>query len=135
MKLYRITHLSGYIWHGTQADAKLGAKQIGGTWEQVDVPTDKESLLQWLNDNVAGTGEVHQEIDELHKAEQRAIDAARVIVDQKVPDEFEQRRGIAIARQQDTNALIDWLIEAQPWQIERVMEAIGTRLSELFQGG
>lgn len=77
MKLYKITYLGGFVWHGTQAEAKLGAKQIGGTFEQVDVPTDKDGLLAWLNENVSGAAEAKVEHDELEVAELRAVEAAR----------------------------------------------------------
>lgn len=36
-------------WAGTQADAKAIAKEEGTGWEQVEVPTDKEGLLCFLN--------------------------------------------------------------------------------------
>ena len=42
MKLY--TNVNGE-WFGTQADAKAGQYP----WVPVDVPTDKPSLLEWLN--------------------------------------------------------------------------------------
>lgn len=35
------------IWYGTQAEAKAGAQ--GKSWQLVEVPTDKPSLLAWLN--------------------------------------------------------------------------------------
>lgn len=45
MKLYRS---KGSIWTGTQADAK--AAQGGNDYESIEVPTDKPSLLTWLNE-------------------------------------------------------------------------------------
>ena len=45
MKLYRS---KGSIWTGTQADAK--AAQGGNDYESIEVPTDKPSLLAWLNE-------------------------------------------------------------------------------------
>lgn len=35
-------------WAGTQADAKILAREDGG-WEQCDVPTDKDGLIAFLN--------------------------------------------------------------------------------------
>lgn len=44
------------VWTGTQADAKLKAKELKAEYpdegvytEPVDVPTDKPGLLAWLN--------------------------------------------------------------------------------------
>ncbi|MCG7348862.1 hypothetical protein [Sphingomonas sp. ACRSK] len=44
MKLYRSL---GRIWSGTQADAKTA--QGGADYEAIEVPTDKPSLIEWLN--------------------------------------------------------------------------------------
>lgn len=38
-------------WVGTQADAR---KEFGKDWNEVDVPTDKTSLLEFLNDMSVG---------------------------------------------------------------------------------
>lgn len=65
MKLYRTkTYLGNgrpvYSWQGTQADAASERKRIrenpAATAEtkDIDVPTDKPSLLAWLNANVTG---------------------------------------------------------------------------------
>jgi len=64
MKLYRIQARHNeegtiYTWAGTQATAKVAAKQMNDTHhfdleddptiEVVEVPTDKKGLLRWLN--------------------------------------------------------------------------------------
>ena len=46
MRLYK--NNSGQ-WFGTQADAK-----VGGKFEQVEVPTDKATLLEFLNTHAVG---------------------------------------------------------------------------------
>jgi len=48
MRLY--TNSKG-SWVGTQADAR---KEFGKDWNEVDVPTDKPNLLQFLNDKSVG---------------------------------------------------------------------------------
>lgn len=45
MKLYRVN----YAFLGTQADAKRMAKEFDTNYEQVEVPTDKEGLISYLN--------------------------------------------------------------------------------------
>ena len=49
MKLYKN---SEGVWAGTQADAR---KMCGKDYQTVDVPTDKPSLLRFLNANKVGT--------------------------------------------------------------------------------
>ena len=49
MKLYRN---SEGVWAGTQADAR---KMCGKDYTEVDVPTDKPSLLKFLNLNQVGS--------------------------------------------------------------------------------
>ena len=65
MKLYRITYDSGErsrsLWTGTQADAKAQVKKLRSElerwnvddYEEVNILTDKASLLDWLNINCA----------------------------------------------------------------------------------
>ena len=50
MKLYKN---SQGVWAGTQADAR---KMCGKGYQTVDVPTDKPSLLRFLNANKVGAG-------------------------------------------------------------------------------
>jgi hypothetical protein len=51
MQLSRITHPNGTInWVGTQGDAKSEARTVKGSWEVVEVPTDKQGLLDFIND-------------------------------------------------------------------------------------
>ncbi len=50
MKLYKN---SNGVWAGTQADAR---KMCGKDYTEVNVPTDKPSLLRFLNANKVGAG-------------------------------------------------------------------------------
>ena len=50
MRLYKN---SNGVWAGTQADAR---KMCGKDYQTVDVPTDKPSLLRFLNANKVGAG-------------------------------------------------------------------------------
>lgn len=67
MRLYKVTHVPMDVplrkrWVGTQAEAastraewqkKHAAKRDEITTEEVDVPTTKKELLEWLNANQA----------------------------------------------------------------------------------
>lgn len=50
MKLYLIEG----VYYGTQAEAKTAAKELGGKFDaegaQVEVPTDKQGLIDYLNE-------------------------------------------------------------------------------------
>jgi len=50
MRLY--TNKDGQ-WFGTQSDARKGAPR---NWVEVDVPTSKQDLINWLNANQVGGG-------------------------------------------------------------------------------
>lgn len=66
MKLYKITWENGsderaVRWEGTQADAAAVKKRFADQdpiLEGVEVPTDKPSLLAWLNANSRGGKEL-----------------------------------------------------------------------------
>lgn len=55
MKLYRSTTADGFVWTGTQADAKEA--QGGKDFEQIEVPTDKTGLMEFLNQMEARVGQ------------------------------------------------------------------------------
>ena len=50
MRLYKS---SNGQWFGTQRDAQRGAPR---DWTEVDVPTSKQDLINWLNANKVGGG-------------------------------------------------------------------------------
>jgi len=50
MRLYRS---KGHVWTGTEADAKAANDGMKG-WEKIEVPTDKPSLIAWLNQHAPG---------------------------------------------------------------------------------
>lgn len=56
MRLYRVNIGTGYVWYGTQDDAKTGARSFNKPFEQVEVPTVKEALLGWLNQHIVIEG-------------------------------------------------------------------------------
>lgn len=130
MKLYKITYLGGFIWHGTQANAKLGAKQIGGTFEQVDVPTDKDGLLTWLNENVSGVAEAKVEHDELEAAELRAVEEAS----RSQLEERSTRRHDLVDRDWDAGNIQEFVLNrATVAQCEQIFATLGTRFKELVK--
>jgi hypothetical protein len=136
MKLYKISHQSRSVaseWVGTQDEAKKRAKEVGGFFDHVEVPTDKQGLLDWLNANTIIEGKAGcEDVDPLEAAELRAVEASQP---PKTDTDFQERRAAAVARQQDTNGLIDWMLdEAQPWQLEAVFAALASRLHQLFRG-
>ena len=123
MKLYRINTVTGPRWHGTQADAKAEAKQLGTEFAQVDVPTDKPGLIAWLNAQMATDvqPETHQ-LDPLEAAELRAVAAAGAST--TVPDHAERNWEAT-----DIEAFI--LERATVAQASRIFECFGTRFKEL----
>jgi hypothetical protein len=56
-------------WAGTQAEAKQLAREEGSGWEQVDVPTDKEGLLSFLDSH---------RVNAMHGEARAMIDAGRI---------------------------------------------------------
>lgn len=54
MRLYRTTIGQ---WAGTQSDARLFKATHGVDFEQVDVPTDKAGLLEFLNRHEVGASD------------------------------------------------------------------------------
>jgi hypothetical protein len=123
MKLYRIA--GGINWYGTQVDAKAGARQLGRTFEQVEVPTDKEGLLNWLNSNTVIDGHTEDarpsdDVDELREAELRAIAAAA------------KPTAPAINTNWTATDVTDFVLNrATISQVENIFACLGTRFKEV----
>jgi hypothetical protein len=57
MKLYTATEKDGTVlaWAGTQAEARAAKKEKNAaTWQEVEVPTNKTELLEFLKLNATG---------------------------------------------------------------------------------
>lgn len=107
MKLY-CTSLGQ--WAGTQADARLFKATHGVDFEQIDVPTDKPGLIEFLNRHEVGALE--------------DLTCKGGSDEQPVPDV--EPGGL------DENEVIDFIFDkADGRAIERIFEALGTRFHEM----
>ena len=78
MRLYRVSGQSAAErreWVGTQADAKARSKERGGFFDLVEVPTDKDGLIAYLNGMEAPAELSRDEI--LHSNTPEAQEAAK----------------------------------------------------------
>ena len=82
MRLYRT---EAGAWTGTQADARESAINAGGhgkSWAEIEVPTDKPGLLEWLNWNVGVAAReaerAERELDRRREAEAQRIELAEM---------------------------------------------------------
>lgn len=133
MKLYRVSNQSRHMpqeWVGTQDEAKKRSKEIGGFFDPVEVPTDKQGLLDWLNSNTviegkAGNEDVQPdaEPDVLRAAEQRAI-AART--------EEQQRRDELVNHQWTVTEIESFILDhASVSEVGNLFSCLGSRFKEL----
>jgi hypothetical protein len=128
VKLYRVPTPGGYIWYGTQAGAKIGAKEFRNDWELVEVPTDKEGLLDWLNEHYAPSTDVAEDPDELEQAEQRAIA-------ERQREAYRTGPGKDVSASWDATDIEDFILNrATVNQAANILACLGTRFKELAQG-
>lgn len=123
MKLY-VTPLGQ--WAGTQADARAFKATHGVDFEQIDVPTDKPGLLEFLNRHMVGA--LEQLPDRGGDFENPAPNEAE--------DLFEQTHGKIIrevSHPLTTMAIEDWCERAQPHQLGTIMRAASLRLQQISQ--
>lgn len=118
MKLY-VTHLGR--WAGTQTDAKALGKEDGG-WVEQEVPTDKTSLIAFLNEwTVAEAPD--DDISDLLGDDDPAV------------EEILSAKVVTTAPVIDTYMIVDWLLDtATPTQVEVVFGALGARFHEANKG-
>jgi hypothetical protein len=147
MKLYRI---KGRHWAGTQQMARELARDTydSAPWEQVDVPTDKEGMLDWLNQvNAPATSaercdmqnEIGREAIESYVAGEwsgprplAAAAPAPAVASQPVSPAPASDTAGSKAIAAGVDAVADWILDqANCSQVERLFACLGTRFAEL----
>jgi len=108
MKLYRN---SEGVWAGTQADAR---KMCGKDYTEMDVPTDKPSLLKFLNLNQVGSLTSNDKPDVGHPYEvdvlnKQALSWIRWSYDKICSGQYEDcremlRKGLELAKKEKIDA-------------------------------
>ena len=108
MKLYKN---SNGVWAGTQADAR---KMCGKGYTEVDVPTDKPSLLKFLNLNQVGSLTSNDKPDVGHPYEvdvlnKQALSWIRWSYDKICSGQYEDcremlRKGLELAKKEKIDA-------------------------------
>jgi hypothetical protein len=129
MHLVRITREDGtQRWVATQGDGKTITKENGGTWEVVDVPTDKPGLLAFIDEMQSRINEAPVQTE----AAPVSVPVSSPVAERPAPARSEkaQRKAELIAKSQDITALGDWLLDAEPWQVERIFDMLADRYRE-----
>lgn len=126
MKLYHEAE-TGWIVPGQQ----------GRKATRVDVPTSPpEALADWLNARRVGVepgaAEAEPASTVLDPSPEAPQEPARAAPSDNCPAcHRNDRAALKIAQSGDIDALAGWLMTAQPWQVERLFEALGARFAEL----
>lgn len=115
MKLY-VTPLGQ--WAGTQADARAFKATHGVSFEQIDVPTDKPGLLEFLNRHQVGA---------LEQLPDRGGDFKDPAPSTPAPVAYDAQHPLT------TMAIEDWCAAAQPHQLGTIMRAASLRLQQISQ--
>jgi hypothetical protein len=128
MRLYLVTDGHGSDWEGTQDDAKRKAREYAAKWDQVEVPTDKAGLLNFLNELP------HAAI--LPTLGIAAICEDPIPVDRRDPPQAEPNPAAAQTVDQTqtftARQICDFILDvATVAQVENIMGCLGTRVAEL----
>lgn len=113
-------------WAGTQAEARQD-----GSFEQIEVPTDKPGLLDWLNENARkgfseGSSFAHAERDEAD-----AYQAAHELDYPAAKPTPAPQQPPAQSPNWKADSVMVWVLdEAAPAHIEQLFAALGARFHE-----
>lgn len=131
MRLYRDAH--GVIV-GTQAEAK----RMGKGWEQIDVPTDKQGLIDYLNSyrptfELQGSTLLADTLPTTAQDEQNEVLEALPV--QRFADTAKEHRlaerAAFLGTSEEIALLTDRIGELDGWPLGQVALAAATRLKEL----
>lgn len=113
MRLYRTATGN---WTGTIADATKAAKaDSAGSWKQIEVPTDKAGLIDFLNAMEAGSAPAAPSVQP-----ELPVVAEQPVVEKKPPTPS------------SADAVTAWIMdEATPAQVEATFTALGVRFHEM----
>lgn len=118
MKLY----IAAGVYVGTQAEAK----KLDRDFTPVEVPTDKEGLIAYLNE-VASAKAVAE-----YSAPPSDDDISDLLGDDEpAVEEILSAKVVTTAPVIDTYTIVDWLLDtATPTQVEVIFGALGARFHE-----
>jgi hypothetical protein len=126
---------------GTQVDAKRLAKERGTSWEQVDVPTDKNGLMEYVNQLKAGiNAEMHhrpnEEINEslltLGTPYRPDATADRTVCPRCKFDHVSAKRyAEANTKLATTDARVAWIEQADAGQLGDLAAAVAQRFEQM----
>lgn len=123
-------------WAATQAEAKAVARDVFGTWQALDIPTDKPGLLAFLNEVEAPASRSHfVEIANARAAEVRADIGAEAqpatpaaVANGRCPRCASTPEAAAkIADGMSADAFVERVLEAPHWFVARIFEALAQR--------
>lgn len=116
MKLYRDAH--GVIV-GTQAEAK----RMGKGWEPIEVPTDKQGLIDYLNASLHGPVDT----SDIPEADEAFFEKATLVL----PSETARRM---LREGEELDQITGWIFELDGWRLARLLTATIERAAELKRG-
>lgn len=121
MKLYRISSGAGGLFAATQEEAKRIAKDKGGKFEAVEVPSvGRDALADFLNNLVASELETQPP----ETAPERATNV--------IPLSPEKRDAAEPATARTASEIVDFILdEAAVHHVENILAALGGRIGEL----
>lgn len=147
MKFYRIDAAPfGKKWQRTQGEAKRVAREHGGTYEEVDLPTDHKSLTALFNqmqETAAGATPAPAQAPEA--PEEPKTSGSSVAAhsggdkDGKCPAcKFDRRAGArraqALADGMELDALVDRIERARAYpDLGRMAEAVASRFNDIVR--
>lgn len=110
-------------WAGTQADAARLGKEDGARWEQIEVPTDKPGLLEFLNTrHVAATSPEPEPVPADAPAASAEPRAAH--------PRFAEQQG----RHRTSDEIASFILDdATVAQVEDIFACVGTRVAEIVR--
>lgn len=136
MNLYLVISSAARTWVRTQVEASKLAKEQGGTFELIDVPTPKkETMIEFLNeleatlDQIAEDGETpHPELVTADEDEAFSDDPPEPAYEHMNATNILRRMDAMLAANKGAGAIADYVSLAPPEEVALIAAAVAMRL-------
>lgn len=141
MQFYKIIHAGGIEFDTVQTSAKARAKETGGSWEAIEVETNKPGLLTFFNDlsreAAGGAPAIVAAVDDNEPiaapAPAHVHDKGETCKKCKFDAKAQQRWLDITVKSLNVQAMKQWIEERDGWELASVVESLMIRLGDITQ--
>ena len=121
-------------FRGTQADAKTLAREVGGTWQPIEVPDRKPERVAWLNTFAAALVQPIRQVPDAEIVQRNDGEAQREAARRMTPRDMDAGAVLARMDQPGIDAMCETICKSSGYVLARFAKSVACAFTRLEQG-